>query len=96
MNILLKQPLPQFGLMMPADLIRSVKEGINFKIAPDELVEEALNSTSDSYEKTVWLPMVKETTYRMIIHGLMLQLAEAKMPWYKKLFRKLKNKERNL
>lgn len=90
MNILLRQPFPRFGLELPVDFDRAKKEGINFKIAPDHLVKAALNSSSDSYEKAVWLPLVKEATYRMIIHSLMLEIDEIKMPWYKKVLKKFK------
>jgi hypothetical protein len=90
MNILLKEPFPRFGLIFPMDFDRAKKEGLDFKIAPDHLVKEALESPSDSYEKAVWLPMVKEATYRMIIHSLMFQMNEMKTPWYKKVLKKFK------
>jgi hypothetical protein len=90
MNILLEGPLPTAGVTMPGDLRRAIREGVNFKIADDELVRKAMESPPGSYERDIWLPTIKESTYRLIIHGLVVQLMWAKMPWYKRIFNRFK------
>lgn len=89
MNILLKKPFPSFGLELPKDFDRARKEDVDFKIALDTFIEGAFNRGSGSWEYDKWLPQITISTYRMIIHGLIYQLSEAKKPWYVKLFKKV-------
>lgn len=90
MNILLKQPFPTLcGLKLPKDFGLAIKEGCNFKIAEDDLVLEAIEEGPGTWVHDSWLPAIKEGTYRMIIHGLMAQLMEAKKPFYKKWYDKI-------
>lgn len=88
MNILLERPYPPFGLELPKDFKRAKEEGINFKIADDELIIDAIDKGSGSWECDTWLPTITISTYRMIIYGLTQQLLEAKKQWYRKLFEK--------
>ena len=90
MNILLKEPINTQGLELPRDFRRACEEGVDFKIAEDELIKEAMDKGPGSYEYDVWLPTIKINTFRMIIFGLMHQLLEAKRPWYNKLYRYFK------
>ena len=91
-NILLRQSFPQVGLRLPGDFIKVNKEGICFKITSDVLVQKALDKGPGSWEYDLWLPAIKESTFRMIIHGLRHQLNYAKLPWYSKLFKLLKRR----
>lgn len=90
MNILLKKSLPTFGLELPKDFDKARKEGVDFKIADNYLIEDAFNKGPGTWEYDEWLPQIKISTYRMIVHGLIYQLSEAKKPWYVKLFKKYK------
>ncbi len=90
MNILLKKPYPAFGLELPKDFKRAKEEGVNFKIADDELIIDAIDKGSGSWEHDTWLPTITISTYRMIIYGLIQQLLEAKKSWYRRLFEKIR------
>jgi len=92
MNILLKQPLPtNCGLELPKDFRLAIKYGLDFKIVEDDLVIDAIEKGPGNWEHDTWLPAIKEGTYRMIIHGLTRQLIEARKPFYKKWFNKIKD-----
>lgn len=87
-NILLRQPFPErSGVRLPDDFRKAAKEGACFKLTSDAFIQKALDKGPGSWEHDVWLPAIKEGTFRMIIHGLMCQLNYTKLPWYRKLFR---------
>lgn len=91
MNIFLKEPFPSCaGIELPKDFGLAVKDGVDFKIAADKLVLEAMEKGPGTWEHDTWLPIIKEATYRMIIHGLMIQLMEAKKSFYKRWFNKIR------
>lgn len=97
MNILLEQRFPTgCGLELPRDFSLAAKQGLNFRIADDDMVLEAMRSEEGTWEHDVWLPCIKEGTYRMIIYGLTIQLKRANTPFYKKWFNKLKNLKKQL
>ena len=87
MNILLKQPFPtRCGLELPRDFDLAVEQGLDFKIAGEEMVLDAIRKGPGNWEHDVWLPCIKEGTYRMIIFGLTIQLIQANKPFYKRWF----------
>jgi hypothetical protein len=92
MNVLLRQHFPtNCGLNFPKDFNLAIETGLNFRISSDDMVLEAIEKGPGNWEHDVWLPRIKEGTYRMIIYGLTIQLMRVKQPFYKRWFYKLKN-----
>lgn len=91
MNILLRQAYPtRCGLELPRDFELAVEQGLDFKLAEEGSILEAIEKGPGSWEHDVWLPAIKEGIYRMIIHGLTVQLMGARKPFYEKWFNKIK------